>query len=647
MNKKWAFLAFLCTGFFSASSQTLFTYGKHKVESAEFLRAFNKNNVSGSDDKATSMKEYLDLYINSRLKVRAAYDRKMDTLSNIKDEVSGLRAQIIDNYLTDEETLNKLTEEAFKRSQKDIRISHIYIGYKNNLGLIDSVEANKKINTAYQQLQNGKDFADVAMQFSEDPSVKQNKGDIGYITVFSLPYLFENAIYTLPAGKHSQIIRSKSGFHIFKNTGERNALGKIKASQILFAFPPDATEAAKMQTKHRADSIYTLILKGQDFLELAETNSNDVMTSTMGGQMPEFGVGTYAPEFENAVLAINKKDQVGQPIISTHGYHIVKFHEQIPISKDFNDKKLKDELKIAVKQSDRKSVITEALIAKVEKTTSIQQLIALNAELWDYTDSVLSFKQPAPNSKIKSETILMKIGKDPVKVNEWEKYAEVNRFRQDGTGKRPYTEVASDFKRSVILNYYAKHLEDFNPEFNYQMKEFEEGNLFFEIMQDEVWGKSQSDSAQLKKLFNANKNKYNWQASADAVIFFSNDLASATEVYNEFVKHPQHWQEVVETMNDKTVADSGRFEWTQIPNGSKEKISVGLITKPEENTNDHTASFAYILKLYPNTEPRTFAEAKGLVINDYQTNLEKTWLLELKKKYPVIIDQKVLNSILK
>ncbi len=645
MNKKWLSLLFLCAYVFTASSQTIFTFSKYKVDAEEFLRAYNKNNSSVNEDKKSSIKEYLELYINSRLKVREAYDRKMDTLPTIKTEVENLRKQIIDHYLSDNETLNKLSEEAFQRSQKDIHVSHIYIGYKNNLSLMDSVESLKKINSAYQQLQQGKNFSDVAIQFSEDPSVKQNKGDIGWITVFGLPYLFENAIYTSQHGNYSQIIRSKSGYHIFKHNEERPAMGKIKASQILFAFPTEATDAMKQEVKRRADSVYSLLVKGEDFLILAGQNSNDVMTAAMGGQMAEFGAGSYTADFEKAILTLHKKDDVSNPILTSYGYHIVKLHEQIPVAKNFNDKKLKEELKQAINQSDRKSLINDAQVAKVLKNYPVHQLIALKKDLWDFTDSALSFKPAPANTKIKSASTLLKIGKDLIPVDQWVKYAEVNLFKQDGTGRRSYSDVANDFNRSIVLNYYAKHLEDFNPDFRFQMKEFEEGNLFFEIMQDEVWGKSQNDSVQLKKLFATNKPKYNWQASAEAIIFFSNDIKSATEVYNEFIKHPEHWQEVAEKMNDKTVADSGRFEFSQIPNMQKEKITVGLITKPEANTNDNTASFAYILKLYPNAEPRTYAEAKGLVINDYQNDLEKKWILTLKKKYPVLIDTKVLNEI--
>jgi peptidyl-prolyl cis-trans isomerase SurA len=70
-----------------------------------------------------------------------------------------------------------------------------------------------------------------------------------------------------------------------------------------------------------------------------------------------------------------------------------------------------------------------------------------------------------------------------------------------------------------------------------------------------------------------------------------------------------------------------------------------VITTPLINKADNTASFAYIIHTYDKPEPRTFAEAKGLVINDYQAELEKEWVAELKKKYPVRVNEKVLRNI--
>jgi peptidyl-prolyl cis-trans isomerase SurA len=179
------------------------------------------------------------------------------------------------------------------------------------------------------------------------------------------------------------------------------------------------------------------------------------------------------------------------------------------------------------------------------------------------------------------------------------------------------------------------------------MNEFKDGNIFFEIMQQEIWNKAQTDTAALQALYEQNKKNYTWTQSADAVLFFCAEENSAKKVYEEVKKNPANWQKIVEANAEKVVADSSRYEWSQIPNLFKMTPKPGMITTPLVNTNDNTASFAYIVQVFPQPTQRTFNEARGLVITDYQAILEKQWTETLKKKYPVLIDQKVLNDISK
>jgi len=233
MSKKLFVLAVASFFTMAAWSQTLFTYGSHSVDAKDFLRAFEKNNTSTNTNKGEAIKEYLDLYIRSRLKIQEAYSRRLDTLAQLQTEVDNLRQQIVENYLNDPESFNKLVNEAFQRSQKDIHVAHIFISSKKADGTTDSVTAKQKAAEAYALLEKGEDFSKVAALYSTDPSVKTNKGDIGYITVFSLPYDIENLAYSTAQGKFSKIFHSKAGYHIVKNLGERKALGKLKMKQNL------------------------------------------------------------------------------------------------------------------------------------------------------------------------------------------------------------------------------------------------------------------------------------------------------------------------------------------------------------------------------------------------------------------------------
>ncbi|MDP9230863.1 MAG: hypothetical protein M3O67_09365, partial [Bacteroidota bacterium] len=234
-----------------------------------------------------------------------------------------------------------------------------------------------------------------------------------------------------------------------------------------------------------------------------------------------------------------------------------------------------------------------------------------------------------------------------VTVSDWINYAPTVRYKPDGSGIKPFDQVMDEFMQSVVMNYYRDHLEDYNEDFRSQINEFKDGNLFFEIMQREIWSKAQSDSTALEAFYEKNKTKYTWNKSAGAIIFFCSDENTGNLLYSQVIKKPLAWKSATESFGEKVITDSARYEWEQIPNHNKLQLKPGLITSPVINNNDKSASFAYIIKVYTQPSQKSFTEARGLVINDYQNFLEETWIQELKKKYPVVIDRKVLESISK
>jgi len=288
-----------------------------------------------------------------------------------------------------------------------------------------------------------------------------------------------------------------------------------------------------------------------------------------------------------------------------------------------------------------------AVIEKGLKQISIKKYPYSEKELMAFADSILDNKPMGSRVSITKTTPLFTIGDQLFTVNDYITYAQAWRYKSDGSGVRPFDDVMNGFVRFKAEDYYRSHLEDFNSDFRYQMDEFKDGNLFFEIMQQEVWGKAQNDTAALEAYYEKNKSRYNWKQSADAIIFFCGDETSANTLYDKINKNPSSWKTVSEAMGEKVVADSSRYEFDQIPNAAKTPLRAGLVTTPLKNKTDGTVSFAYILKLYPANLSRNYAEAKGLVISDYQAELERQWVAELKKKYPVKIDEKVFQQISK
>jgi peptidyl-prolyl cis-trans isomerase SurA len=647
MTKRWLIALLAFSAAFTSSSQTLFTYGNHAADAKDFLRAYNKNNAQPTANKTNAIREYLDLYINSRLKIQEAYERGYDTLPQIKSEVETLRAQIIENYMSDPEAISRLTKEAFQRSLKDIHVAHIFISFNNKTGITDTSAASKKLNDVLARLKKGEDFLKVEEQVSDEPSAKTNKGDIGYITVLTLPYTFENIIYTTAAGTYSKPFTSKIGYHIFKNLGERKAVGKIKVQQILLAFPPDADDATKKKTELLADSIYRRIIAGDDFGKLATSFSNDYISAATGGNIPDISVGQYDPAFEKLIWSLPKDGAVSKPLLTSHGYHIIKRVSAKPVITNPDDKANTDDLKQKIMSDDRWKTAKDFIYARVQKKPGFQKLNYNDAVLWAISDSLLDFKPAGIGKSMNPQSPLFKIGDTTITVSDWISFAQINRYKPDRSGLKAYPDLMDEFNKSAMYEYYRSHLEDFSEEFRIQMNEFRDGNLFFEVMQQEIWNRTQNDSAELLALYKKNRAKYNWKPSAEAVIFFCSDAATSKGLYDQLKKNPADWKKVTETLTEKVVADSSRYEWEQIPGVEKTTPKAGLLTQQTTNPTDNSSSFAYIIKVYTESSPRSYTEAKGLVMNDYQAGLEEQWIVNLRKKYPVIIDQKVLADISK
>ncbi|NCT74943.1 MAG: hypothetical protein GXC78_10455 [Chitinophagaceae bacterium] len=644
MKMRW--LTAMALGFsLTAQSQTLFTYGTHKADAKDFLRAFSKNNQAGPADKANAMRQYLDLYVNSRLKIQEAYDRRYDTLPEIKAEISNLRDQIIDNYLSDPKALDRLSREAFARSQKDIHVAHIFISLTNSSGQTDTTAARKKLEEVEKRLARGEDFGTVAAKYSDDPSAAENRGDLNYITAFTLPYALENVIYSTPAGKTSKPFTSRAGYHIFKNLGERKALGRIKIQQILLAVPPGADAAAVQASSRLADSLYKQLATGADFAKLATTYSNDLVSSIANGNVPEIAVGQYDPAFEQYIAGLTP-GILNKPFQSKHGFHIVKLLEIKPVSTTADEATL-EALQQKVMTDDRWKTARDFIYARVGQKPGLRRATISETALWAISDSLLDYKPAGLGRSLTPATVVFTIGKQSWRIADWIQYAQMNRYRTDRGGIKPYSELMDEFRQQAMYQYYRDHLEEYNEDFRLQMSEFTDGNLFFEIMQQEVWNKAQADSMALLSLYQKNKDHYYWKESADAILFFCPDETTAGNLMKELEKDPAGWRRIMEPLRDRVVADSSRFEWSQLPGLNGNAPKAGTHTATVINPTDNTASFAYIFKVYTTASPRSFEEAKGLVMNDYQNILEAEWIKRLRAKYPVKVNQQTLNSLTK
>ncbi|MBS1746908.1 MAG: peptidylprolyl isomerase [Bacteroidetes bacterium] len=622
-----------------ANAQTIFTYGSHEVSEKEFLDAYNKN-PDTTGNKAEKLQQYLDLYINFRLKLQAAYDEKANQNAELKSEGENFKNQLAENYINQQANITQLLHEAFQRSQKDILVKQVFVKFSGK----DTAAAFAQITKAYEALKSGKNFEDVATLYSNDPSVQASKGDMGYITVFTLPYPVETLIYNLTPGKYSTIYKSKIGYFIFKNVSERNALGRRKIEQLLFN-TPDFLNAAQIDSvKQLADSVYNLLQSGTPFNNLSAIYGH-YNYDLQSADAIEVGVGDYSNDFENAVFTIKLPGNISKPFQTAYGFNIIKLDAITPVGKDENDVNFMGYLQSQIQNDGRLEIAKANLVDGWLKLTGYKENNYNHEDLWTYTDSALEAGDvlPASLKSIKPESVLFHFTKKDITAKDWIEYLRSGNINPDT--KTGYSEKMHDFVRAACNDYYRANIEDFDAAASGQIKEFNEANMLFYVMDKHVWSKAANDSAGLRKYFEEHKNKYTWNKSLTALVISAPDKIVADSIAAKIKNNPSDWRKIVAPYNNSVYADSSRFEYGQLPIKQPVQFEKDYQSLPESNESGDSYVFIHVLNIYPQQEPRSFDDAKGIVINDFQQKLEIDWLESLKKQYPVKVNKTILAKL--
>ncbi len=641
--KKTYFLLVLSISATQLFSQTIFTYGGTPVGKDEFLRAYNKNKTPVTD-KQKALREYLSLYTRFKLKVQAAQALRLDTLQQLKYDMQNFSSQVEDSYLNDDKRTAALLDEALARAQKDIHLIHFFAPLTSASTPQDSIKAVKAMNGLADALNTATAGYTSTLKKISDAYMPVTAKDIGFVTVLTIPYEMENAVYNLtPSGKTS-IIKSKTGLHLFKEVEERKSAGKWKIAQILFAIPPGATADEIKAIQKTADSVYGLLKAGTDFSTLAKQYSEDRLTALNGGEIPEFGTGKFDITFESKVFELQKDGAISTPIPTDYGYHIVKRLQQRPMP-DKSDEAYANNLKQQIAKDSRINAAKEAFLQEIMVKVGYKKNVAVKDEiLFRYADSVAAYKVVG-NYPINNKPIFSFV-KATVKGAEWLNFVKDYKLNADVYKGENNKGLLNKFIATSTTDYYRKHLAEYNDDFKYQMQEFKEGNMLFEVMERNVWSKASSDSIGLKKYYDAHTAKYIWDSSAVVILFNCSDIKTANEAA-EALKSGKDWKLITEESNGKVQADSGRYELSQLQLTGGLNIAKGIISSPSINSGDNTTTFVKVLQLFPAKQQRSFNEARGLVINDYQGYLEEKWMQQLTKRYPIKVNEPVFKALIK
>jgi peptidyl-prolyl cis-trans isomerase SurA len=271
------------------TKEVLFTIDQKPYYTDEFKRVYNKNLDLVKDESQKDLNQYLELYIGYKLKISKAYELGLQNGTAYINELKSYRNQLSKNYLTDTKVTKELVDEAYKRSLKEIKASHILVLVDENASPADTLAAYKKISTIRDRAVKGENFGELAFSSSEDPSAKENKGELGYFSTFRMVYPFESAAYTTKKGEISKIVRTRFGYHILNVEDIRDNRGELSAAHIMITVDKSASEEEQAKAKNTIDDIYKKLQQGEDFATLAKQFSQDKSSAPKGGVLNKFG----------------------------------------------------------------------------------------------------------------------------------------------------------------------------------------------------------------------------------------------------------------------------------------------------------------------------------------------------------------------
>ena len=356
-------------------------FGDEKVTKAEFKRVYQKNN-SGEIISKSTVDEYLDLYINFKLKVKEAVSLEMDKDPAFIRELSGYRKQLAQPYLTADGIIEELKKEAYDRLQYDVKASHILIKLDQDASPEDTAAAYKRAFRVKKNLENGQDFELMAKQYSDDPSAKTNAGNLGYFTAFYMVYPFESAAYNTEVGEISDIVRTQFGYHVLKVVDKRPSVGNIQVAHILISNDQELSKTDDPEGKIK--EIYAKIEQGEKFDDLAAQFSDDTRSAADGGILPMFGVGRMVPEFEKAAFDLKADGDISEPFSTPYGWHIVKRIQHSPIG---SFETVEAEMMQKIKKDSRANLSQASVINKIKNQYGFSENLKERDDFYKIIDS--------------------------------------------------------------------------------------------------------------------------------------------------------------------------------------------------------------------------------------------------------------------
>ncbi|MEM9050994.1 MAG: peptidylprolyl isomerase [Bacteroidota bacterium] len=626
------------------NDQVLMTIDDRKITRAEFEAIYKKNNRDSLITKE-DLDEYVELFINFKLKVMEAEEMGMDTVARFKRELKGYRDQLARPYLVDKAVTDSLVKEAYNRMQSDVSAAHILIKLPPSPSPADTLEAYNKILEIKTKVEaDPSTFGELAVAESEDPSAKTNNGELGYFTSLQMVYPFETAVYNSEVGDITGPVRTRFGYHLVKVNDKRPARGQIRVAHIMIKSEESDPDDVKASLKQRADEVYQRLQAGEDFAELAKKFSDDRTSATKGGELPPFGAGKMVEEFEEASFALAEVGQISEPVKSPYGWHVIKLVEKIEM-KSFDD--YEKELKNKISRDSRSDITKDSFINKRKKEYNYQDYRKRLKPFYQAIDtSYFSANWEVPADLKVSDKVLFELNGMNYTQAQFGEFL-ISRMRSSRTEVNTQILVNESFDNwvnSEIMSYEDSILEEKYIEFRALMQEYRDGILLFDLTDQKVWSKAVEDSIGLESFYNENQDEFMWDERAGYDIYTVEDEKTATKV-QKMLKKGKNQDDIRNALNEdsalKVRVSSGLEQKDQEPILGMIAWQVGV----SDVVNDEGQIKVVHIKEIRQPEPKAFDDARGLITAAYQNYLEDEWISSLRGKHQISVNKDVLYTI--
>ena len=633
----------------SYANKTLITIGDKEIPVKEFMSTYEKNNVNTDVIDKKNVDEYLDLYVDFKLKVAEAENLKMDTSASFIRELNNYRQQLAKPYFSNDEITDELVNEAYERMQYDVNAAHILIKCDVNAVPADTLAAYKKAMSIRERALKGEDFNALAAELSEDPSArdnkayKGNKGELGYFSVFDMVYPFETGAYNTEVGSISMPIRSSFGYHIIKVNSKTPASGYIRAAHIFLAVDPKDPEKVDSLVKIKAQNIYNEVVNDEkNWTDYVRRYSDDKGTINNNGVLSPFRVNQIVPEFISVIKTL-EPNQIAEPVLTPFGYHIIRL---VGLTPPGTFEQEKERIKEKVERDMRGQLSEEIAMRRIMKDNNFKENNKVKDAFIATIDSAIIEARYQVAEDVNTKQVLFSTKDKSWTVQDFVDYIYAKQKRQGFMTPAAYSyQLYNNFLQQEVFAYEDSKLEEKYPEFAALVQEYHDGILLFSLMENQVWNKAAEDTVGLQDYYERNKESYMWKDRVRAMVVTCQRKDNVEEIKN--------------LMAEGMVYDTLRAYVKE--NNSQASVRYSFYQKGDNVNVDATQWNEGTIAVYPSAvdnttqiikivevrqpEPKSFKEARGLVTSGYQAELEVEWLEQLRAKYPVTVNEKLLNKV--